>query len=152
METKEQQKFGEVVCKYPIHTDDIDGVCEGALAGTNYWCTFVDVPDYKGAEYLTHVISSGGEWWMYVDKGNCKNPDGHVRPEIVDPDGRIHGTMGSIDPAEYDVFKLTAEKLVKGFQLYKDNNPTASLDPCDIDMGAADVIVQYALFGEQVFC
>ena len=55
-------------------------------------------------------------------------------------------------------WELTLEKFLKGFKLWieagKDVYSVVSdgeVDPCNIDAGCADEIVQYALFGELVF-
>ena len=105
--------------------DDI--MCSALEGGINYWCGCAEVMgDYLG-ECSNEQISRGGKLKLY----DCESDD---------------------------VWELTREKFLNGFKLWLENSDDeygavsgGEVDPANIDAGMADLIVQYALFGEPVF-
>ena len=121
-----------------ITQQDIDDIVTTALeGGINYWCRKAEVVgDYLG-EYASEQISRGGILKLY-------------------------------DGEEDAIYELDKEKLLKGITKYLEDpekpyeileNGTDSvgchsgyvLDCCMVDATVADIIVQYALFGEIIF-
>ena len=127
----EEKKF-EVRTEIVVHLtqQDIDDIMVAALeGGINYWCSEASVEggEFLG-EYASEQISRGGTLLLY-------------------------------DFEEDAYRKLDLEKFLKGFKLWLEsgmdvyNAVTASgeVDPCNIDAGCADEIIQCALFGEVVY-
>lgn len=123
-----------------ITNEDIDNIMSSALDWISYWCDRVEVVgDYLG-EYASEQISMGGELRFYPIEAITDN-----------------------DP-EY--FSLNREKLIKGICAWFDTvdddarfevinidftSYLLSLDTGYIDGPRADLIIQLALFGEDVF-
>lgn len=115
--------------KVRLQESDVDDIMTTALEwGINYWCDRVEVVGEDRAEYIGDEISRGGKL-------------------------RIH------DKEEDEWYVLDMEKLCKGVKLWLESggddygafSGDGSVDCGKIDGGAADCIVQYALFGEIVF-
>lgn len=125
------------VKKFEIHAEtvfqltqqDIDDIMVGALeGGINYWCREAEVVgDYLG-EYASDQISRGGKLILH-------------------------------DAESSDKWELDLEKFLNGMKLWVQNGDDnygavqkdGTVDTCQIDAEMADLIVQYALFGEVVF-
>jgi len=116
--------------------EEINDLVSTALeGGINYWCRkavateskedkkYVGVSDEDQSkiDFISDVISYGGSLTLY-------------------------------DAESSDKWVLNLEKLLKGIQKYcEHNNITPSNMMEDYDADTADIIVQYALFDEQVF-
>lgn len=107
--------------------EDIDDImCTALEGGINYWCGRAEVVGGKYlGEYASEQIARGGSLKMYdIENG--------------------------------DSFELTFEKLLSGIKQAAANKEIpiedGEIDICDIDADTADLIVQYALFGELVYC
>lgn len=108
---------------------DIDDIMVGALeGGINYWCREAEVVgDYLG-EHASDQISRGGKLILHDAESN-------------------------------DKWELDLEKFLNGVKLWLQNGDDqyhalqkdGTIDCCEIDGEMADLIVQYALFGEVVF-
>ena len=115
--------------KVVLTQEDIDDIMVGALeGGINYWCQEAEVAgDYLG-EYASDQISRGGKLILHDAESN-------------------------------DKWELDLEKFLNGVKLWVQNGDDAyeavqkdgTVDTCQIDAEMADLIVQYALFGEVVF-
>lgn len=123
--------------KFTIHAqlhvkltlEDIDDIMAGALeGGINYWCSKAEVVgDYLG-EYGSQQIARGGELILH-------------------------------DAESEDKWKLNLPKFMNGVKLWIENgddryeavNSNGTIDPCQIDGEMADMIIQYAIFGELIF-
>lgn len=112
--------------KLKVSDEVMDDIMAVALeGGINYWCdkgVQVKNKDYKGGKYASDVISRGGVL-----------------------------TVNGVD--------VDREKLLKGIQMYIDNGNHAGIVnfadgevECDnVDAIVADVIVQFAVYGEIVY-
>lgn len=108
--------------------EDVDDIMAGALeGGINYWCCVAEVIGEYLGEYASEQISRGGKL-------------------------RLH------DAESDDVWELDLEKFTNGVRLWIENGDDrygavsdGKIDPCEVDGEMADLIVQYALFGEVVF-
>ena len=117
-----------------LTTDDIDDIMVSALeGGINYW-----VKDVRFVE--TEKVSSFG--YEQIARGGSLM----VRP--IEP----------LDDADTEVYKLTREKFLHGFQLWLENSglecgaiKNHRIAFGQMDGNRADSIIQYALFGEIVF-
>ena len=109
--------------------EDVDDIMSGALdGGITYWCCKCEVVggEYLG-EYASEQISRGGVLRLY-------------------------------DAESDDTWDLDIEKFVQGFRLWLENGDDLygavtklGVDTSEIDGEMADMIVQYALFGEIIF-
>lgn len=111
--------------KIQLTKENIDDLMVCALeGGINYWCDYVEVIQCpEKYGYASDVISMGGSLMVHVSFPNEKH-------------------------------ELTLEKFMKGVEyacnLFNFNDAEELMDNHDAE--TADVIVQYALFGEIVFC
>ena len=121
-----------------ITETDVEDIMQTALDGITYWADAVrHVDEWKGDDACEH-IANGGEL-------------------------RIHLSEGPITEGGPRWYTLSQEKLVRGIKQYLmdpetdipgllfNNGVRTEIELGDIDAAAADLIVQYALFGEQVF-
>lgn len=120
-----------------VRNEDIDDIMVSALeGGINYWCRKAEVKgDYLG-EYASDQISRGGELILH-------------------------------DAEENKSYTLSKEKFIEGLKKYiaagntgcidQETNSIGvytgklNIDPGNIDAGAADCIIQYALFGDVIY-
>ena len=125
MAEKIKMEFG--VC---ISDRDIDDILDTAMYGINYWCDEA-IPDGPYIGKCAHEQVSRG------------------------------GTLKLHDAESGEYYYLTQEKFIQGIKKYLEN-PTAGdflefvdhelrIDAGNVDIEIADVIIQYALFGEIVF-
>lgn len=111
-----------------LKSEDIDDImCTAIEGGITYWCDRAEVVGERLGKYASEQISRGGAL-------------------------RLHDAESS------DVWELTRDKLIEGFKrwLEYDSGETGVLAGSEVDTSAidaecADVIVQFALFGEVVF-
>ena len=120
---------GKAVTVTDADIDDI--MCTALEGGITHWCFKAEVVGERLGDYASEQISCGGTLHLLDDDGT--------------------------------VYVLTREKFVEGLRkfLSEDNDydclcleddGSYSLDTCQIDAIAADIIVQYAVFdGELVF-
>lgn len=134
MKNKQFEVTAQIQVK--LTTENIDDIMVAALeGGINYWCGEAEVVEEKRV----------ADW-------------GH---EQIARDG----VLILHDAESDDKWELTLEKFLKGFKLWLENDggyavcasvdngsiDQNEIDTCNIDGDAADMIVQYALFGELVF-
>ena len=128
IEKKNGATYIEVTRRVKLTDEDIDNiVCTALEGGITYWCSSAEVVggDYLG-EYASDQISRGGSLRLY-------------------------------DAEEGKVYELTKSQFINGFaEACRDgylNNAFEGdgFDTGEIDAEIADVIVQYALFGEVVY-
>lgn len=114
-----------------ITREDIDNILSGALdGGITYWCGEAEVVGKYLGEYASEQISRGGELVLH--------------------------------DIEYDAaYLLNLEKMISGIERWVADGPkygleleggSLRLDCGMIDAASTDVIVQYALFGQILFC
>ena len=116
-----------------VTAEDIDDILCGSLeGGSTYWCDRVKVIGGYLGEYASEQISRGGKLKFHVDE--------------------------PFDESDTEWYELDKEKFLVGLQkwlndysdvgrvLYKNK-----LDCAEIDAGMADSIVQFALFGEEIY-
>ena len=116
--------------KVRLTVQDIDDIMVSALeGGITYWCNRAEVIEEKRV----------ADW-------------GH---EQIARDGmlKLH------DYESDEIYDLTLEKFLNGFKLWLEDGgdihgavEDGKVDCCIIDGPAADSIIQYAIFGELVYC
>lgn len=127
--------------KFKVHAEitvrltqqDVDDVMVSALeGGICYWSDCVEVVDRYLSEYASGQISRGGKLKIHVDE--------------------------PFDEANTEWYELDMEKFAQGFRLWLENGgdrygavSNGEVDTCEIDGEMADLIIQYALFGEVVY-
>lgn len=104
---------------------DIDDIMSTALDSIGYWCRKAKVDGEYLGKYASDQISRGGSLILYDAESN-------------------------------DKWELTLEKFLDGVKLYLEQGCHVSvedntIDPCDIDANDADCIIQFGLFGEEMF-
>lgn len=144
---KEQRKTIKVELEVTVTPEDIDDiVCTALESGIGYWACldnsteeFENAPEEETVSETTSRLLKEGK------------------------------TITLIDEEEDEKHELTLEKLLAGIKLYLEDKQrpyniladdlnsagyskgTYELDCCMIDADVADMIVQYAVFGEVVF-
>ena len=127
--------------KFEVHAEitarltqqDVDDIMVSALeGGICYWSDCVEVVDRYLSEYASGQISRGGKLKIHVDE--------------------------PFDEANTEWYELDMEKFAQGFRLWLENGgdrygavSNGEVDTCEIDGEMADLIIQYALFGDLVF-
>ena len=120
-----------------VCNEDIDDIMVSALeGGINYWCRKAEVKgDYLG-EYASDQISRGGELVLYDTEEN--------KSYTLSKEMFIEGLKKYIAAGNTDCI----DRETNGIGVYTGK---LNIDPCNIDAGAADCIIQYALFGDVVY-
>jgi hypothetical protein len=116
-----------------ITDEDVDAIMATALeGGITYWADRVQAVDGYLGEYASDQISRGGK----------------LRIHLEEP----------FDENDTEWYELDMEAFIKGIRLWLENGcdeygavSGGKIDPCDVDGDMADMIIQYALFGEVVF-
>ena len=109
-----------------LSQQDIDDIMAVAMeGGICYWCRKAEVVGEYLGEYASDQISRGGALILH-------------------------------DAESAQTWELTLEKFLKGVKLYFEqgchvNVEDNAIDTCDIDANDADCIIQFALFGKDVF-
>lgn len=127
--------------KFEVHAElvvrltgqDVDDIMVSALeGGICYWCDRVTVEGQYLGKYASEQISRGGKLKIHVDE--------------------------PFDEANTEWYELDMEKFAQGFRLWLENGgdrygavSNGEVDTCEIDGEMADLIIQYALFGEVVY-
>ena len=127
--------------KFEVHAEiairltqqDVDDIMVSALeGGICYWSDCVEVVGRYLSEYASGQISRGGKLKIHVDE--------------------------PFDEANTEWYELDMEKFAQGFRLWLENGgdrygavSNGEVDTCEIDGEMADLIIQYALFGEVVY-
>ena len=119
--------------KIAVGGEDVDGIMVSALeGGINYWCGEARVAGEYLGTYASEQISRGG--LLYLE-----------------------------DFEDDETYVLNREKFMDGLRKFIRENATDydcllrqvdgsyTLDTCQIDAVAADMIIQYAVFGELVY-
>lgn len=112
-----------------ITQEDIDDImCSALEGGICYWCFKAEVAGEYLGTYASEQISSGGTLILH-------------------------------DRESKEQYELTLDKFMNGLRLFLEgghsdliNIKNNSIDPGDFDGDCADRIIQFALFGDTVFC
>lgn len=115
----------EIIKKFEISEENLADLMVTAFeGGINGWCGKVEITkNPANKEWASDVVAHGGQLALW---------------DVEDPD---------------EVWWLTREKLLKGVSMTMDWGNFATVEDLmdNHDAETADVIVQYALFGEIVF-
>jgi hypothetical protein len=133
-------RFIEISMKLTVTDGDIDDImCTALEGGVNYWADDCEVVN---GEYL-------GKWaHEHLSKGDT------LRFHVMEP----------FDDDDTEYYDLDEEKFIKGLKMYLQDPDKPyeivsmdledgyyKLDPGMVDADVADMIVQYALFGEIIY-
>lgn len=125
----------EIKAKVMVTEEDIDDIMTSALLSVRYWCDLVSITEDKlAAGYIWEQIARGRQLALHVEE--------------------------PFDDNETEWYCLDKEKFMKGLKMYLEDpvydcieqdgkNFIANLG--NVDGECADMIVQYALFGEVVY-
>lgn len=115
-----------------VTNEDIDGIMVCALeGGINYWCKRVDVVGEYLGEYASEQISRGGSLVLV--------PFEEDEPKAIDKASILNGV------------KMYLESPEKPYDIIDPKNDIDKIDVFQVDASVADMIVQYAAFGELVY-
>ena len=125
----------------------------------------VNVSDEDIEDIVVTAIEGGIGYWACLDNSGERwidTPKDESYAEtatkiLLEGDG-----VTFLDDEDHDTsWVLTLEKLMKGIEMYLNSdrglgcldgsNVSVVIDTCQIDAEAADMIVQYALFGELIY-
>lgn len=123
-----------------ITAEDIDDIMAGAMeGGITYWCSRAEVKGEYLGEYASEQISHGGTLRFYLDE-----PISDDDPEYftLDYHKLIEGISMWLDSLNYKAYSRVIET---------NSDDGLHLNMCNIDALDCDTIIQYALFGEEVF-
>ena len=119
--------FLKVDVNVRIKDNDIDDIMYTALnGGITYWCYEVGVVGKYLGKYASEQISRGGELKLYIED--------EEEPYTLDKDKFVSGLSKYL--SEYGGFSFNERTCI------------AEIDTEDIDAEAADMIIQYAIFGQ----
>ena len=119
----------EIEIKYEVTytQQDIDDIlCSALEGGITYWCGEAEVVGEHLGDFASDQISRGGILKLYDNEDDA-------------------------------CYELTLEKFQKGLQKFLEErgkeviDEHGALDTTELDANDADLIVQYALFGEVVY-
>lgn len=122
--------------KFTYTNQDIDDiVCAALEGGINYWCDEAKVEGEYLGEYASDQISRGGRLILHLMEPEDDDKD----TVILDRDNLLAGIRKYVEcpSSPYDI-------LLEG-------NEGWELNTCQVDGMVADQIVQYAVFGKQVY-
>lgn len=126
----------KITTTYIITPENINDLLVAALeGGINYWCRKA-------------VIKKDTE-------GNLFNvlPEDQDKVNYASDAIGYNGVLILYDLESSDKWELTLENVLKGIQMHCEKcNITPSVLMDDYDADDADMIVQYAIFNEQIFC
>ena len=114
-----------------VSDDDLDNILVTAFeGGSNYWIDKIEVKDYKGCEFASHVISKGGKLIIITDDEQL----------TLTKNKQLKG-----------ISKWFAEYYYPR-QIVKHNlEMPSSFSDIDFDAGDTDIIIQLAIFNEVVY-
>lgn len=140
----EKNEVLEITAKVMVTEEDVDDIVTTALeGGICYWCNRAEVKGEYIGEFASEQIGKGGTLLLHV--------------------------VEAFDDDETEWYELSKEKLLKGVKKYLEDESKPYNILCDstdsvgsskgyyvldcsmVDAIIADMIVQYALFGEIVY-
>lgn len=110
---------------------DVDDIMSAALdGGICYWCSSAKVEGGYLGEYASDQISRGGvlRLFPYDDEAHR-----------LDKDALLNG------------IRMYLEAPDKPYDILESGKDGLKIDTCEVDATVADMIVQYAVFGELVY-
>jgi|WetSurMetagenome_2_1015567.scaffolds.fasta_scaffold194679_3 hypothetical protein len=118
-------------------TEEINDLIVTALeGGINNWCGKAEIVMNADKKTFAGVLPE--------DQSNV-----HFASDVIGYGGKLKLTDVEDDD---EVWELTLSKMLTGIQMYCEENNVAPSDLMDdYDADTADAIVQFALFGEQVY-
>lgn len=109
-----------------VTAQDIDDIiCIAFEGGINYWCYKAEVVGGKYlGEFASEQISRGGKLRLYIGE--------------------------PFDDENSETYTFDLSDLLKGLEKYIEDVGHFDIDECDAEV--ADMIIQYTVFGELVYC
>ncbi len=152
----------EVTQRYELSEDAIISILEGAFSYSHYWCDMVISTEEEFSLTGTIVNDQGILLWILEnERPGYESGKRNVSliPGRMIKNGKILGTRGDVTVADCEVYTLWLHDLIEGIKLYARHvgktvhtmSGTKRLDLEDIDAEEADLIIQFALFGEVLF-
>lgn len=113
-----------------ITDEDLDSIMDNASYGATYWCTKFTAKDEYLGKYATDNIILGGVMLVH-------DYDGSVYE--VDREKMIIGISKMIASNEYRI------------PLETDSDGNLRLNLCQLDAGDSEIMLQFAIFGKQIY-
>lgn len=131
-----------------ITDEDIDDImCSALEGGINYWCYKVKVVDKYLGEYASEQISRGGMLLLFDSED--VDEEGHHKTYILNKEKLIEGIRLGITKNLITAIEPTTVTEKSGFIVKTEN--VYRLETGNMDANDADLIVQFALFGEVMY-
>lgn len=113
-----------------ITDEDLDSILHNASYGANYWCRKFTAKDKYLGKYATDNIILGGIMLVHDEDGSIYE---------VDKEKMIIGISKMIATNEYTI------------PLEVDYNGNLRIDLCNADAGDCELMLQFAIFGKQIY-
>lgn len=113
-----------------ITDKDLDSILHTASYGANYWCRRFTAKDKCLGKYATDNIIFGGIMLVHDEDGSIYE---------VDKEKMIVGISKMIATNDYTI------------PLEMDNNGNLRIDLCQADAGDCELMLQFAIFGKQIY-
>ena len=114
----------------------------------------INVPVKVSYETLEDILESafiGADYWINDVSYSCNS----CLDTLMEGKKLVFSVPEDDDNTEFEDYSLTLEKFIKGIEIYVskygDCIEDGEVDASSIDVCCCDLILQYALFGEQVF-
>lgn len=97
------------------------------------------------SDLLTTALEGGSNYWL-------NSLEGDMGAYTYYADAIAESMEFEVLIDDYPTQVITRAKVVEGIRLYQEKNEKAfDFEFCETDAGDADEVLQFALFGEQVF-
>ena len=115
-----------------VSDDDLDNILVTAFeGGSNYWIDKIEMKEFSGHEFASHVVSKGGDVWIYTDD----SPRYFINKERL-----LKG-----------ISKWFAEYYYPRHIVKHSLEMPSSFSDIDFDAGDTDIIIQLAIFNEVIY-
>ena len=113
-----------------ITDEDLDSILDTASYGANYWCKKFTAKDKYLGNYATDNVTLGGVMLVHDEDGSVYE---------VDREKMIVGISKMIATNEYTI------------PLEVDDNGNLRIDLCQADAGDCELMLQFAIFGKEMY-
>lgn len=149
MTDKKQVNNLTIQINVEITDEDIDDImCTALEGGIDYWCTNAEVLGEYLGEYSHEQISRGGRLKIWLIEPFDKTD---TSAYILDKRKFLRGLRMYLEDPEKPYNILEAQYVKDKYGNIKRGQAKTVIDCCEVDATVADMIIQYALFGEIVF-
>ena len=127
--------IGTINVPREVTVEDVGYILCGCFeGGSNYWIETVNVDDFKGESHASDVPGAGGVIEIQTEPLSGTTNNGRIEIKYTDKSKWL----------------VTKDHMIRGLnQYYMEWKRALPIE--DMDAGDYDVVLQYAIFGEQVY-